>query len=245
MPRDPSRDIEITTVECRVLNGNFPWNLVTVETDAGVRGYGEAFNGPISEHIEYLEPALVGENPYDVERLTEHMTQTLSGLGGGEGYSQAAVAGIETALWDAVGKLTGLPVYQLLGGKFQDSVDIYCDCHAGEYLNVGDDDPHETYDPDVYADIAEEVVGEGFVALKFGLDVAAGDADTATRRLTNAAVQHKVDIVDAIRERIGMEPTLAFDLHEKLEPVFDAERERRQIGLLGKVKRLFLGLRGQ
>ncbi|GGC64423.1 mandelate racemase/muconate lactonizing enzyme family protein [Haloferax sulfurifontis] len=213
LSRDPTRDVEITAVDCRVLGGNFPWNLVTVETDAGVRGYGEAFAGPVSEHVEFLENGLVGENPYDVERLTEHMTQMLSGLAGGEGYSQAAVSGIETALWDAVGKLTGLPVYQLLGGKFRDSVAIYCDCHAGEHLGEGGDDPHETYDPAVYADVAEAVVGEGFDALKFDLDVAPGDTDTATRRLTNAAVQHKVDIVDAIRERIGVEPTLAFDFH--------------------------------
>lgn len=213
MRREPTRNVEITAVENRVLGGNFPWNLVTVETDAGVRGYGEAFCGPISEHIDYLEPCLVGENPYDVERLTEHMTQTLSGLAGGEGYSQAAVSGVETALWDLAGKLTELPVYQLLGGKFRDAVDIYCDCHAGEHLSEADEDPHEKYDPDVYADVAEEVVSEGFDALKFDLDVAPGDTDTATRRLSNAAVQHKVDIVDAIRNRIGMEPTLAFDLH--------------------------------
>lgn len=114
---------------------------------------------------------------------------------------------------DAIGKLTKLPVYQLLGGKFRDSVEIDCDCHAGDHLGEGGEDPHETYDPEVYADVAEEVVSEGFDALKFDLDVEPGDTDTATRRLTNAAVQHKVDIVAAIRDRIGMEPTLAFDLH--------------------------------
>nr|WP_020220858.1 mandelate racemase/muconate lactonizing enzyme family protein [Halarchaeum acidiphilum] len=213
MERDPSRSAKITDVTCHVVGGNFPWNVITVETDAGVTGVGEAFNGPISEHVEYLRPGLVGENPYDVERLEEHMTQLLSGLGGGVGYSQAAVSGIETALWDVVGKLTGLPVYQLLGGKFRDEVRIYCDCHAGEHLDAGSGKAFEAYDPEAYADAAADVVDEGFDALKFDLDVAAGDADTATRRLSNAAVQHKVDVVAAVRERIGDEPALAFDLH--------------------------------
>jgi L-alanine-DL-glutamate epimerase-like enolase superfamily enzyme len=213
MARDPSRDVEITGVNCHLVGGNFPWNLITVETDAGVTGVGEAFMGPIGEHVEYLEPGLVGENAYDVERLAEHMTQLLSGLGGSTGYSQAAVSGIETALWDAVGKLVDLPVYQLLGGKYRDSVRIYCDCHAGEHLDEGERKSFEAYDPAAYADAAEEVVAEGFDALKFDLDVAAGDADTATRRLSNAAVEHKVEVVEAVRERIGDEPLLAFDLH--------------------------------
>ncbi|WP_458187063.1 mandelate racemase/muconate lactonizing enzyme family protein [Haladaptatus sp. NG-WS-4] len=213
MHRDPERDVEITAVDCHVVGGNFPWNLITVETDAGVTGLGEAFNGPISEHVDYLEPGLVRENPYDVERLAEHMTQLLSGLAGGVGYSQAAVSGIETALWDLVGKLTGLPVYQLLGGKYRDEVRIYADCHAGEHLDAGDRKSEEAYDPGAYAAAAEAVVDEGFDALKFDLDVAAGGADTATRRLSNAAVQHKVDIVEAVRERIGNDPLLAFDLH--------------------------------
>ena len=213
MARDPDRDVEITNLTCHVVGGNFPWNIVTVETDAGVTGVGEAFTGPIREHVEYLEPGLLGENPYDVERLTEHMTQLLSGLAGGVGYSQAAVSGVETALWDVVGKLTGLPVYQLLGGKYRDEVRIYCDCHAGEHLDAGSHKSFEAYDPEAYADAAEAVVNEGFDALKFDLDVAAGDADTATRRLSNAAVRHKVDVVEAIRDRIGFDPLLAFDLH--------------------------------
>jgi L-alanine-DL-glutamate epimerase-like enolase superfamily enzyme len=213
MARDPDRTVEITAIDCHVVGGNFPWNLITVETDAGVTGLGEAFNGPISEHVDYLEPGLIGENPYDVERLTEHMTQLLSGLAGGVGYSQAAVSGIETALWDVIGKLTGLPVYQLLGGKYRDEVHVYCDCHAGDHLDTGDHKSVEAYDPEAYADAAEAVVGEGFDALKFDLDVAAGEDDTATRRLSNAAVEHKVDVVEAVRERIGSDLLLAFDLH--------------------------------
>jgi L-alanine-DL-glutamate epimerase-like enolase superfamily enzyme len=212
--RAPGRDVEITDVACAVVEGNFPWNLIKVETDAGVYGVGEAFTGPASEYVEFLKPGLVGENPFDVDRLVEHMTQLVSGLGGSLGYSQAAVSGIETALWDVVGKLTGLPVYQLLGGKYRDAVTIYADCHAGEALHAAPDaEPRDIYSPEAYAAAAGEVIDEGFHALKFDLDVKIEAADTATRRLSNDAVDHKVEIVEAVREEIGYDPVLGFDLH--------------------------------
>jgi len=229
--RPPDRDVEITGIECTVVEANFPWNLVTVHTDADVYGIGEAFLGPTREYVSFLEPGLVGENPLDVDRLVEHMTQLLSGIGGSLGYSQAAVAGIETALWDIAGKRFDLPVYQLMGGKYRDSVELYADCHAGADLGAAPDaDPREIYDPDAYAAVAREVVDEGFDALKFDLDVKTEDADTAARRLSNDAIAHKVDIVRAVRDEIGPEPTLGVDLHwnfsvetavrlvEKLEP---------------------------
>lgn len=218
--RAPERQVEITAIKRVIVDGNYPWNLLKVETDSGEYGLGEANPGPVGEYIDYLEPALVGENPFDVDRLVEHMTQLLSNLGGTEGYSQAAVSGIETALWDLVGKLCNLPVYQLLGGKYRDNVQVYVDCHAGEHVGdavargrEGDIEPEELYDPKAYAAEAREVVDDGFSALKFDLDVPYGQEDTAFRRLSNDAIDHKVDIVEAIREEIGYGPMLSVDLH--------------------------------
>jgi L-alanine-DL-glutamate epimerase-like enolase superfamily enzyme len=228
MSRVASRDVEITGLTSHVVGGNFPWNIITVQTSAGVTGVGEGFTGPLREHIEYLESGLVGENPHDVERLTEHMTQLLSGIGGGTGFSQAAVSGVETALWDAVGKLVDLPVYQLLGGKYREEIRIYCDSHAGAHLDEGSEKSFEAYEPEAYADAAEAVIDDGFDALKFDLDVAAGDADTATRRLANAAVEHKIDVVEAVRDRIGTDPLLAFDLHWNFT-VETAQRVAREL----------------
>jgi len=80
--RHPDRDVEITDIQCVVVQGNFPWNLVKVDTDAGEYGIGEAFTGPASEYVKFLQPGLVGQNPFDLDRLVEHMTQLVSGLGG-------------------------------------------------------------------------------------------------------------------------------------------------------------------
>lgn len=69
--RAPERTCEITGVDCVVVEGNFPWNLIKVETDSDAYGLGEAFPGPVSEYVEFLEPGLVGQNPFDVDR-SEH-----------------------------------------------------------------------------------------------------------------------------------------------------------------------------
>jgi L-alanine-DL-glutamate epimerase-like enolase superfamily enzyme len=225
--RPADRDAMITGIETVLVEANFPWTLVVVHTDAGVYGLGEAFLGPANEAVRFLEPALVGENPLDVERLAEHATQLLSGVGGSVGNAQAAVAGIETALWDAAGRLLGLPVYQLLGGKFRDEVRLYADCHAGADLSaaaeaeagvgVGDgaeggDGDGGIYEPAAYARAAEAALADGFDALKFDLDAPEPAADTATRRLSGDAVERAVETVAAVRDAVG-DATLAVDLH--------------------------------
>ena len=63
-----------------------------------------------------------------------------------------AITGIENALCDIAGKSLGVPVYQLLGGKFRDSIRLYADCHAGE-----------THTPEAYAEKAMEVVQRGLL----------------------------------------------------------------------------------
>src|SRR6056297_1460080 len=108
---------EITGLSTIVIDGNFPWTIVRLETDAGVTGIGEAYPSPgVHEVItDYFEPVLVGENPLDVERLYHLMRESLSGRGSQQGIGTIAISGIEIALWDAAGKILEQPVYQLLG----------------------------------------------------------------------------------------------------------------------------------
>ncbi|MFB6105804.1 MAG: mandelate racemase/muconate lactonizing enzyme family protein, partial [Halobacteriaceae archaeon] len=126
-------------------------------------------------------------------------------------------AGIEAACWDVKGKVLDVPVYELLGGKFRDEVRVYCDTHGGESLGAAqsaDRDPRQVYTPESYAAAAREVVDDGFDALKFDLDVRThADVDTAARRLDNEAIEHKVSLVEAVREEIGYDVDLGMDLH--------------------------------
>ena len=200
-----SRDVHITDVQTTMVDGNFPWTLVRLYTDAGVVGTGEAYWGAgVPELIDRMTPFLHGENPLDVDRLYEHLIQKMSGEGSVEGVTVTAIAGIETALHDLAGKLLEVPAYQLLGGKYRDAVRIYCDCHTADEA-----------DPRACADEAERVVEElGYDALKFDLDVPSGhEKDRANRHLRPAEVRHKVDIVEAVTDRVGEAADVAFDCH--------------------------------
>ncbi len=220
--RGGGRDVEITDVQTAMVDGNFPWTLVRIYTDAGVAGTGEAYWGAgVPELIERMKPFLIGENPLDIDRLYEHLIQKMSGEGSVEGVTVTAVSGIEVALHDLAGKILDLPAYQLLGGKYRDEVRVYCDCHT-----------EEEADPEACADEAERVVEElGYDALKFDLDVPSGhEKDRANRHLRPGEIRHKVEIVEAVTERVKDRADVAFDCHwtfsggsakrlaEKLEP---------------------------
>jgi len=203
--RGGGRDVEITDVQTTMVDGNFPWTLVRVYTDAGVVGTGEAYWGAgVPELIERMRPFLIGENPLDVDRLYEHMIQKTAGEGSIGGTTVTAVSGVEVALHDLAGKILELPAYQLLGGKYRDRVRMYCDCHVTD-----------EGDPEATAAEAERVVEElGYDALKFDLDVPSGhELDRANRHLRTPAIDHKVDLVRTVTERVGDRADVAFDCH--------------------------------
>jgi len=195
----------ITDVQTTMVDGNFPWTLVRVYTDAGVVGTGEAYWGAgVPELIERMKPFVIGENPLDIDRLYEHLIQKMSGEGSVEGVTVTAISGIEVALHDVAGKILDVPAYQLLGGKYRDKMRVYCDCHT-----------EEEADPEACADEAERVVDElGYDALKFDLDVPSGfEKDRANRHLRPGEIRHKAEIVETVTERVKDKADVAFDCH--------------------------------
>ncbi|ACM57819.1 mandelate racemase/muconate lactonizing enzyme family protein [Halorubrum lacusprofundi] len=199
------RDAEITDVQTTMVDGNYPWILVRVYTDAGVVGTGESYwGGGDTAIIERMKPFIVGENPLDIDRLYEHLVQKMSGEGSISGKVISAISGIEIALHDAAGKLLDVPAYQLVGGKYRDEVRVYCDLHT-----------ENEADPQACAAEAERVVENfGYDAIKFDLDVPSGhEKDRANRHLRNPEIDHKVDIVEATTEAVGDKADVAFDCH--------------------------------
>jgi galactonate dehydratase len=222
----PERDgptPEITDIDTLVLDGNFPWTIVTLETDAGVRGIGEAYPSPGVHEIitDYLRPILVGENPLDVERLYELMRGSLSGRGSQQGVGTIAISGVELALWDAAGKLLDQPVYQLLGGKMRESVRVYADCHAGEAMVSSAEEGQEetTYRPEAYAQAARLAVDDGFDMVKFDLDVPSGrETNRKAGHFDPPEIEHKRAIVEAVTDEVGDDAEVAVDLHWNFNP---------------------------
>src|ERR1700736_4030878 len=125
--------MKITHVSTAVLESNFDWTIVKIETDEGITGYGEAFLGPgLIAAIREFGEILIGDNPTSIDRVLRRLR--LSCVHASPGLMFHAIGGIECALLDIIGKRHKLPVWQILGGKYRDHVPIYADCHAGEAL---------------------------------------------------------------------------------------------------------------
>lgn len=122
-------DIKITDVKVyQFEKGKDKAVFVKVETDEGTSGWGECspnFSPVIRELVNVsLKPLLIGQNPFATEPLWEEMLFVNHDLGAG-GALTYGIAGMDCALWDLKGKILGVPVYQLLGGKFMDKVLAY------------------------------------------------------------------------------------------------------------------------
>jgi len=232
--------LKIIRLKTAVIEGNFDWTLVRIETDEGVRGLGECFFGPgLTAILRSLEPLLVGEDPRDVHRLFRKLQLATSGAGSIAGIIYNAISGIEAALWDLSGQCLGLPIYRLLGGKFRDHIRIYADCHGGEALESLDeilrsrppswmkqssDFAAKDYftsaadaapsSPEEYRKRALEMKAQGYTALKFDLDVPGTEgSDPYNRCLTNSAIDRMVELIGAVRDAVGADLDIAVDCH--------------------------------
>lgn len=119
-------DLRITDIRvAEIVGAPFTSALLKIYTNQGLVGLGEVRDGASATFALMLKSRLLGENPCDIDRLFRRIKQF-----GGHGRQGGGVSGIELALWDLAGKAYGVPVYQMLGGKFRDKVRIYCDTDA-------------------------------------------------------------------------------------------------------------------
>lgn len=100
--------------------------LLKVFTNQDIVGFGEVRDASSRTYAAMLKERLLGENPCNVDKLFRRIRQF-----GGHGRQGGGVSGLEAALWDLAGKAFGVPVWQLLGGKFRDRIRIYCDTDWG------------------------------------------------------------------------------------------------------------------
>ena len=187
------------------------WVLIKVKTDEGITGIGEAYHGAGVHQIavdERLTRPLIGQDPRNVDKLFRDMMGAMSASGFYQGAVMSAISGIESALWDITGQAAGVPIWQLLGGKFRDKIRIYNDCHAGE-----------TETPEAYAAKAREVEARGFTAIKFDIDPLPSRRDRYNRCISNDDIAHYVEVVTAVRESLDSNTDLAIDAHWFYAPV--------------------------
>ena len=182
--------------------------LVRIETECGLVGYGEAKEEVGSEGNSHalvalinrkLGPALLGEDPRDIQRLWELMYNGSRGhyalteghvfpILGRRGISVCAISGIDLALWDLLGKHLGAPVWRLLGGRKAERMPAYASGGWADAEHIG-----------------EQLLGYvrrgGFKAVKMRVGVIDGDPTNSARRVL------------AARQALGPDIGLACDAH--------------------------------
>ena len=102
------------------------YSFVELITDEGTAGWGAAYSnkGQVSGAFEWLKKFVIGENPLEIERVTEKLHQITFWVGRG-GAITHAISAINIALWDVSGKILGQPVSVMLGGQHRKSVPAY------------------------------------------------------------------------------------------------------------------------
>ena len=108
-------DMRITTVQPRR-------PMLKLLTNQGIEGYGEVRDGASATYALMLKSRILGENPCQVDKIFRRIKQF-----GHHARQGGGVCAVEIALWDLAGKAYGVPIYQMLGGKFRDKIRIYCD----------------------------------------------------------------------------------------------------------------------
>jgi L-alanine-DL-glutamate epimerase-like enolase superfamily enzyme len=189
------RSLKITAVEPYVLKGGKCFVLVRTSED--ITGIGEVspMNSPTAAHLitHAFAPRLVGMNPLDIERCWEKIFYSTYKQGV-MGLQPEALAGVDIALWDILGKVTGMPIHQLLGGKRRDSVRVYASIGGGAASA-----------PQTMAKKAERAVAEGFTAVKIRMDYGPVTPD--------ADVKKDLETLATVRRAIGDDVELLYDVN--------------------------------
>lgn len=203
-------------------------NFVTLKimTDEGVYGIGDAtLNGRELSVVSYLEdhviPCLIGRDPQQIEDIWQYLYRGAYWRRGP--VTMSAVSAVDMALWDIKGKIAGLPVYQLLGGRSRTGVMVYGHANGTTIENT--------------IEVAQEYKAMGYKAIRLqcgvpGLASTYGvskdkmfyepaDADLPTENVwsTEAYMRVVPKLFAAAREALGEEVHLLHDVHHRLTPI--------------------------
>jgi L-lyxonate dehydratase len=186
------------------------WLVVEIELADGVVGTGNAALAPrVAAAIitDDLVPVVVGRAVMERENLWQRMFRAIVTYGRC-GVGMAALSAVDIALWDATGKLLGVPVYDLMGGLKRPAVPVY----ASQL--------YPTHDLDALAAEARGYADEGFGMVKQRL--LAGPADGT------AGMRRNVELVRTVREAVGPDVDMAADVYMG----WDLEYAQRMVRLL-------------
>lgn len=205
-------DLRVATVR---KPGPSPCTIIRLDTNQGVYGLGEVRDGASATYALFLKSRVLRENPLKITYIFEKIKQF-----GGHARQAGGVVAIEEALWDIAGKVYGVPIYQMLGGKFRDKIRIYADTTESR-------DAHEFA---TRLKARKEEMGITWLKMDLGIDMVQDIPGTVTGpsgqtpwernqlphmftglEVTDKGVEKLCEYVAAVREAVGMDIPLSMD----------------------------------
>ncbi len=212
-------DLKITDMRVAVVCSNYDYPIIRINTNQGVYGIGEVRDAGHKSNALQFKSMLLGQNPCNVDMIFHAIKRF-----GNWGREGGGVSAIEIALMDLVGKVYGVPCYQLLGGKFRTRVRLYADTPQPAAPT-----------PQAYAEcvLNRKALGLTFIKFDVGLHVLEGVEGTTIGQPTqfeNAMARgwrapgtgpvvqvsekgyaRMAEIVAAVRQGVGWETSLCID----------------------------------
>ncbi|HEY4198975.1 MAG TPA: mandelate racemase/muconate lactonizing enzyme family protein [Devosiaceae bacterium] len=212
-------ELRITDIRVATILGHGYYPILRIDTNQGIYGLGEVRDAAHPDTAFRLKHLLIGQNPCNVDYLFKSIKAY-----GGDSREAGGVCGIEIALMDLVGKVYGIPCYQLIGGKYRDKVRLYGDTPAPRQLT-----------PEGYVEVVKQRQALGLTFIKFDLPPRLFDKTPgaligqatkyeyeqykqwyvpgrgAGARLSEAGIDFASDICAAVREAVGDEISLCTD----------------------------------
>ena len=208
----PSK-LKITDTKCGYIRGG-KGLFVKIYSNQDIIGHGEGVDAtPGTYHlVKRFGERLRGKSPLNIHRLFEDIRRAGFFQGAQSGMYIAVLTAVETALWDLAGKSLGLPVYQLLGGKFRDKIRVYMDTALYQ---------SKLPQPKDFAAAAREAVDMGYNAVKFDLDQAndPNKYDKYNWTASPAEIERMYNQMAAAREEVGPNIDICADMHGRYDAI--------------------------
>jgi len=215
--------MKITNVKTFIVDGVFrPWTFVKIETDSDIVGWGDCTEWQaaysVAGTVNQLGEIMIGRDPMASESAWWEMASFMVRQRGGIAYK--AMSGIDSALWDIRGKALGVPVWQLLGGKMRDELQLYWS-HCGSDRR-GYHEQLQTPDLRTLDDIralSDEVLEQGFRAIKTNILNIDGlprgqrgrNGVGNSGQITPEQLDNAVGVISAFRDALGPNIGIAID----------------------------------
>ena len=209
----------VTGIQVHVVkvNQRGNWYFVELGTNKGIKGLGEASHGfavkdgdsQLLSEIKSLFELVKGESPFDIEQFRQRGLKKATERGK---TAVTAFSAIEQALWDLNGKVLGVPVYNLLGGKLRDKLKVYANINRA----INERDANGRRLIPAFQKNAENALQSGFKAVKLAPFDDMKPLKTSDEKQIASDIDYAVNCIEAVRKTIGNDIDLLIDVHSHL-----------------------------